>query len=245
MHGPHELRVVVSVSDPTFHNSMSTALLALGSDRIRILPPDGDLSLYGNFRRLINASDAEWVTLCADDDFKAPGFVVDTLRYTSEDTIGVCPAISLQEFHRPTASFGRVLQFIAAAPPSRSLVLQLSRVQASWIFGLYRRQWIADAFPDDEWDWIDCAIVQKAILERGFVWCPDADPIVCGWVPQRLPWAVRHGIHSTAGWESYWKRRLLPQKVVHPWIWATLIRSRFRRTAKALNTRVAVPLEAC
>ncbi len=243
MEGSHDVRVLVSVSDPTHQKAIASALHGLNSSRIDVLPAAGDLSLYGNFRRLVHASDAEWVSICADDDAKAPDFVRLTLGNALPTTVGLSPAISLREFDRTTSSFGRELRYVQPSLTGQSVIAQAAHVEASWIFGLWRRTWLAQAFPRDDWDWIDCAIVQRAIVERSFQLCAEASSIICGWNPERQPWSVGSQ-HSTSRWEEYWLDSVLPGSQVPSWKWKLFVRSRFRRTAKLLNKRAGRTLES-
>ncbi len=235
-----DLEVLVSISDPCHQQEISVLLQTLGDERVRILPSAGDLSLYSNFRRLVDAATAPWVSICADDDSKPPGLVAECLDQGDANSLLLVPPIEVRRFHRATQSFGDVLEFIAATPRDGSMAQQAGMVPPGWVFGVWRREWLHHIYPRSDFDWLDCSVVQRTLYAGGLTWVDATEPLICGLNPSRAPWAVNaSGFHSTADWKRYCRESFAPTDPFGRLSWYWNVERLYDKVAKKLNASVA------
>lgn len=227
--------VLVSVSDPDAWQRYGDAL----RDRpgVELLPPAGDLSLYGNFRRLVDSSTADWVSICADDDSIPEDFADLANRPWPDRTCLIVPPVELRPYDRATGTFG---DLISRFDPSESPTdpISLARhVWPTWVFGLWKGPWIRSAFPRTDFDWLDCALIHRAILDDGVAWASDAEPLRCGYDPDRGYWSVTGGAHSTRGWKAYCRPLLREHPFGMRLKWRASVERQFDHTAKHINRK--------
>ncbi len=232
----HMLRILVSVSDPMMWNDYERVMPK--SNKIVLLPPPFEgLSLYQNFRRLIKESTAEWVSICADDDSIPSDFFEATKRNWTHNINLLVPPIELRSYDRMSQKFGNEL--ISRFEPSDVLIdpiLTSSVVWPTWVFGVWRGKWLRREFPVKDFDWLDCAVLHKALMSRGVLWVMDAQPKVCGYDPVRLSWSVSNEGYSTEGWRQYCLEFIQESPFLEKIRWWLLVERSLEKTARRLNT---------
>lgn len=231
----HDIRVTVSVSDPTAWGDVREAVTSV-DPRVRVLEPSGDLSLYGNFRRLVMGASADWLMICADDDARPRGFVDACLANAARDAVVVFPRVEVRAFNREAQEFGHVVGRIPAHRTRGGRTRRAENAHPSWIFSLWRTSWIKSVFPSSDFDWLDCAVVQRALYSESCSYAPGVEPLVCGIVEGRRPWAVGlDSVHRTEEWETY-TRQFVPSNPLAQALWRVGPVRRYRKIARRLNS---------
>ncbi len=227
--------IIVSVSDPNSWLKFEQALNGLSG--VKLLPPDGDLTLYGNFRRLVLASTAEWISICADDDSIPRNFTSLVAHPLPEKTCLVLPPIELRPYDRATAKFGDLLDRLEPISAGKRRIEVAREIQPTWVFGLWRGDWLRSAFPPNDFDWLDCALLHKAIMSNAVSWVSEADPLVCGYNPNRRPWAVDPAGHSTLEWKIYCQQFIRSASLTTRLLWRLRVERFFDSIAEQLNRK--------
>lgn len=231
------VHALISVSDPKSQKQMEEMITSLGDERIKVLPSCGDLTLYGNFRRLVENSTGEYLSICADDDSMKYDTIKRCLEQMSVGCMLVIPPIEVRDFNRTHHRFSDLIVTVPARVTSRIKILQAARVAPTWVFGLWRGSFLRDAFPPDDFDWLDCALVQRVILNDELCFAPNAESMICGLVQGRPPWSVdTTSGHSIAGWRQYSYMHSLKDGLFQRLAWKLLVERRWRRIARRLNT---------
>lgn len=228
-------RILVSVSDPSawgkFEHSLS------GEDSVELLPSSLEqISLYSNFRKLIDHSRADWLSICADDDSKPKDFFNNTEHHGASSINLIVPPVELRKYHRDEGVFGKDI-FMECSRPQEGLgPLDISKeVWPTWVFGIWRGEWIRQEFPRVDFDWLDCAIVHRAIMENAVAWASDAQPMICGYDPDRPNWSVSGVAFEVQGWKAYCRSFLEKEGNGLKFKWWWNIERGIARTAKRLN----------
>jgi hypothetical protein len=232
--GTKKIRILISVSDPKAWENFARVLSEFKF--VHLLPKSERVPLYGNFRRLIEHSTAPWVSICADDDSIPRDFLALIERPQPETVKLLVPPIELRTYDRPSQSFGS--EVLGIFNPRERLVDPVSlsgAIWPTWFFGIWRGDWIRRAFPEEDFDWLDCALVHHAIMINGVSWVEDASPMVCGFNPTRPPWTVSGGSLQTAGWAEYCSKFLAQSPFFTRFRWRWLVEGGIRRTARRLN----------
>lgn len=223
-------RVIVSVSDPKAWSNFDQALR--GREGVVLLPAVGDLTLYGNFRRLVMSSSADWISICADDDSIPQTFASLTAEPMPANTCLIVPPIELRTYDRSTGYFGELLKrFDPMSAPKRQIDLA-RETWPTWVFGLWRGDWLRAAYPPHDFDWLDCALLHKAIMSNSVRWVCDVEPLVCGFDPHRDPWAVNSTGLSTREWKNYCQDFLRERPLITRLMWHLRVERIFDSIAK-------------
>ena len=228
-----KLRILISVSDPTEQANFERHFGEV--DGVEVLPSTGDLSLYGNFRRLVHSSRAEWLSICADDDSKAPDFAWSVRETILSGSVLAVPEIQSRKYARPQCDFDGEAERIGGKRISTlgDLLLPCS----SWIFGAWRVDWIQHNFPSEDFDWLDVALVQNAVSKGRQVFMPVGRGVLTvGFTPHRLAWSVgANGKHSTVGWKTYCRANVQLDVLWRRFVWRLVVEPKFQLLASKLN----------
>lgn len=229
------VKVTVSVSDPSVWGDYRDAL----SDEpfVNLLPASGPLGLYENFRRLVRHSQGDWLSICADDDSIPSDFITTAHVGWPREVKLVVPPVELRPYDRESQTFGMELHGSFAQPGKEFDLISLSKsVWPTWFFGLWRGDWIRKEFPENDFDWLDCALLHKAIMEKGIAWAEKTLPLVCGYDPYRPSHSVSGGLHSAEGWKSFCRKFVRQKSLLTQIRWQWIVERSFEKTSRRLNS---------
>lgn len=235
--GNEPVGILVSVSDPNFWECHRRALL--DEPMVTLLPPTGPLTLYENFRRLIAHSKADWISICADDD-SIPEDFVEITNFPWPDSVNlVVPPIELRPYKRDTKTFGdEVISRFYGPKPGVDRVLLSAAVWPAWFFGVWRGSWLRQEFPEENFDWLDCAMLHKALLKESVSWAEGAQAMKCGYDPNRPRYAVSGAVHETKSWKEYCRQTIRSEDAFTKIRWRWLVEKEIEKTARRLNANV-------
>jgi hypothetical protein len=233
--GGESLRIIVSVSNPSFWASFERSLIGQVGVELLSSPPE-QISLYANFRKLVDHSKADWVSICADDDSKASDFFDIVNSHGASSINLIVPPVQLRRYDRNAAMFGEEILMECSRPLESLEPLQISKeVWPTWVFGIWRGPWIRREFPREDFDWLDCALVHRVIMEKAIAWASECQPMICGYDPSRPNWSVSGGPHEVQGWKAYCRSFLANQGSYQKVRWWWNVERGIVRTARRLN----------
>lgn len=231
------IKITVSVSDPSVWWRYNELLSS--EPFVELLPSAGPLGLYENFRRLVKYSQADWVSICADDDSIPPDFIT-TVHQSWPSTVKlIVPPIELRPYERVSQTFGAGLHGSFVKPARELDRIDLSKsVWPTWFFGLWRGEWIRKEFPEEDFDWLDCALLHKTIMQNGIAWAMEAQPLVCGYDPSRPSHSVSGSLHNIEGWKSFCRKFVANESLLEQTRWRWIVERSFEKTCRRLNALI-------
>ncbi len=168
--------------------------------RVKITHHQSDLGLYGNFRFLAkNASQKYFMWLCTDD---TPTNEIQSLLETAEAFSSnlVIPSWDWAEYFPDSATHSSIRN-PGPLPQLRSgkdIVISALSAEPSWIFGVWRRDFLLSIFPKKSFDWLDSHLLQRVLIsERVYVVDVEHRATIGTWFwKNRLPNSVHPRGHS-------------------------------------------------
>lgn len=172
----------ISINDPRGEES---AYMALGSldPRVKVTCQPRNLGLYGNFRFLIeNATGDSFHWHCFDDQISESVLNEAALILEKETSdLVVIPFFYQECFLGPIRWSGpRVEGELPLAVNRDNRVNSLTYAEPSWIFGLWRTNYLKAAFPNRNFDWLDTHLLQRVLLEGRVSSFQTDNPITIG-----------------------------------------------------------------
>ena len=92
-------------------------------------------------------------------------------------------------------------------------VYSAAKAEPSWIFGLWRAKYLNEIFPDDDFDWLDLYLLQKALQQQkvGYITTESSTKIGTWNTSVKTPYAVKAGKPNP--------RRILREMICQfPWV---------------------------
>jgi hypothetical protein len=155
----------------------------LVDSRIKIFHHEKDLGLYGNFRFLLMQSTSEYFSwLCTDD--RASESTLELLSNIEKDFLNlVIPTWNWAEYNPDTLSHSlddaKSGHYPSVSSPDSTLN-SIIYCEPSWIFGIWRTNFLLSIFPKSDFDWLDTYLLQKVILTRKVAHISVQDPMIIG-----------------------------------------------------------------
>jgi hypothetical protein len=171
--------------------------------RIKIYFHKSDLGLYGNFRFLLKqASFESFVWQCTDDQLTAELSRVSTLRQEFDYDL-LIPSWRWAEYSPESLSF-ELNSSIPGNYPSfengMANTITLMHCEPSWIFGIWKTDFLRGIFPSRNFDWLDTHILQQVLIKnRVAVFESQSFTIIGTWHwANKLPTCVNGRYHNPA-----------------------------------------------
>jgi hypothetical protein len=173
----------------------------LVDSRIKVFYHEKDIGLYGNFRFLLMQSTSEFFSwLCTDDHVSesTPALLLEIEKNFLNLAI---PSWKWAEYYPETLSHS-----LSDAKPGHypsiscpdSTLKSIIYCEPSWIFGIWRTNYLSSIFPKSDFDWLDTYLLQKVILTRKVAHINVQDPMIIGtwhW-KSKIPSSVNGHSHN-------------------------------------------------
>lgn len=190
---PGITQIHVSINPPFTFKSHFESLQDLG---IRVSIQPRDIGLYGNFRFLANTCTEEFFAWQCFDDSLSVDLHEFAINYPKETGL-IIPSWVWQEIDGKTLKYFDE-QIEGTYPNLESIsnrVYSSAKAEPSWIFGLWRTNFLNNIFPKKDFDWLDLYLLQTAIRSNKVKIGKTSTPTVIGtWkTTSKIPYAVRQG----------------------------------------------------
>lgn len=188
--------VLISINDPSCVDLSSylpkEVLVSLDVKVVVTVQPK-NLGLYGNFRWLLYKASSRYFMWLAEDD--EPTLDVDRLCQILHQKPDCQLAVPTQQLWEYSEEFGH-FRFLGDLPipegsgKSNSWSLTMGALpEPSWIFGVWRREYLAAIFPRSDFDWLDSLLLIQT-LTQGAVVHVQTSPARIGAVINKRPHTV-------------------------------------------------------
>jgi glycosyltransferase involved in cell wall biosynthesis len=155
----------------------------LNNSRVKFFCHKEDLGLYGNFRFLLHQSRNQYFSWLCTDDQLSPS-ILELLNQAQKNSSNlVIPTWIWAEYYPDTLSFSMDDAKPGNYPnisSSDSTLKSIIYCEPSWIFGVWRTEYLQSIFPDASFDWLDTYLLQKVLLTGRVECIPVPDPMVIG-----------------------------------------------------------------
>lgn len=139
----------------------------LNNSKIKFFRHKEDLGLYGNFRLLLHQSRNRYFSWLCTDDQISPS-ILELLNQAQKNSSNlVIPTWIWAEYYPDTLSFSMDDAKPGNYPnisSSDSTLKSIIYCEPSWIFGVWRTEYLQSIFPDASFDWLDTYLLQKVLL---------------------------------------------------------------------------------
>jgi hypothetical protein len=214
-----------------------------GDPRIKFFFHSKDLGLYGNFRFLaFQASSSHFAWLCTDDAISPQ--IPRTIAALAEEPNLIIPNWKWIEY-RPHEnqpfdfSKSRNGSFPVFKTPIE-ITNSTLMCEPSWIFGVWRTEFLKQIFPRFNFDWLDTYLLQRAILSGKVLLIEVPTPTLIGtwdWA-KKIPRSVSPRGHNPA-LAIVFQLLTLPRilKVRPKSFWGVMLRIKFLVTSSLQMNR--------
>lgn len=156
--------IVISIN-PTASSGAICEKLALNS-KVQIYEHEIDIGLYGNFKFLVAKANQQYFQwFCTDDQITLNhGSILNSMKIANADLS--IPSWSWQEWNpEKERFFGDLKEGTYPRLESEKFLIESAiNAEPSWIFGVWRTQFLKENFPSDYFDWLDVFLLQKVLL---------------------------------------------------------------------------------
>lgn len=172
--------------------------------RVRVTLQRQDLGLYGNLRFLVNSANSFYFSWLCYDDVPPIDFLSSAMRADIDgegNKALYVPAIGQQHFNDVDQWHGPLevwpLFDYKIKPRAEKLFLGF---RTHYIYGVWKRQYLAEIFPKRNFDWLDALLLARTIADEKIanvasgtyvVGVVDKFPTKVGTKHRLWPWAVR------------------------------------------------------
>ncbi len=222
--------VHVSVNPSAHSSALLDAFLTYPN--FRITRQNQDLGLYGNFRYLINECKSPFLIFQCADDFQTRDYErLCTQMELNEKSLAI-PSWIWQEFN--PAIGGHFGEGTHGTYPSlsskKSRLASCEIAEPSWIFGVWKSDYLKSIFPIEDFDWLDFFLLQKTLCLDEVIIVETPTNLVIGtwnWAkksphtvdplgPQPLNWSLRfiqlffqYRVYLHPGVANRWIKRII------------------------------------
>jgi hypothetical protein len=198
----------ISVNDAG-HDAQAYKDLESLDNRIIVTCQETNLGLYGNFRYLVEHSKSTFFIWHAFDDHISRNTLAQALKYINsnrEIALAVIPFNSQECYSNPIRYEG---------PPTLGMVPNMQSRQSrfnsalyaepSWIFGIWRSDYLREVFPSSNFDWLDSYLLIKAVASNKTGLTRVSEPMIIGTWNWRgkIPHSVNGRSHSSKKYLLY------------------------------------------
>jgi|688.fasta_scaffold44931_7 hypothetical protein len=172
----------ISINEPGGQESEYLALESL-DPRVKVSCQPRNLGLYGNFRFLVeNATGDYFHWHCFDDQISETVLKEAVLILEKESAnLAVIPFFSQECFLQPLRWAGPKSEGEMPVTVSRdNRFTSFIYAQPSWIFGLWKTDYLKATFPRQSFDWLDTYLLQRVLLEGKVVSFQTDNPLTIG-----------------------------------------------------------------
>jgi glycosyltransferase involved in cell wall biosynthesis len=211
--------VHVSVN-PSIHNSEPLDRF-LANPKFRVTHQNQDLGLYGNFRFLINECKAPFLVFQCSDDLQTIEYEILCTQLKLNGKSLAIPTWKWQEFNPSIGGhFGNETHGTYPSLSSKkSRLASCEFAEPSWIFGIWRSDYLKSNFPLENFDWLDYFLLQKSLCLDEVIVVETASNLVIGtwnWAG-KSPHTVELSGPRPLSWSLRFMRLFLQYKVyLHP-----------------------------
>lgn len=159
-----------------------------------------DLGLYGNFRFLLQSAENElFCWFCVDDNVSKD--ISDICKHAVDTQSDLTiPSWQLDEYDMKSARYEGKPKF-GELPDLTNIytrVLASLNIDPSWMFGVWKTSYLKNIFPKENFDWLDCDILQEVLLNGKVSIFNSVNPALIGthYTFNRRPNAVNSRGHS-------------------------------------------------
>lgn len=181
-------RVLVSVNGGHPSEGEVESLLRLDG-RVEVQIHDEDIGLYRNFESGLRR-EFEFTKFFAEDDSSPPGLVDQLAGSARRSDVLVLPQFIRREWSNGGFVGDRV------AHENRLQLVPRPELDPSYLFGLWRTDYLLKYWPKNPFDWLDYCLVVRAMASSA-VLQTDFGPLTLGFTPGRPPHAVSGEGHSS------------------------------------------------
>jgi hypothetical protein len=182
-----------------------------------------NLGLYGNFRYLVNSAVTPFIVFQCGDDVQTDDYSKMVKQLNLDNKALAIPEWCWREFN--PSKGGHYGEEEAGVYPSltsrRSRFLSCEIAEPSWIFGVWRTNYLKSIFPSNDFDWLDFFLLQKSLCENQVVRVETNTRLVIG----TWRWAnkVPHSV-SRSGPKAYdWSKRFMTLFLLHGVFWHPVV----------------------
>jgi hypothetical protein len=195
---PRNYQILVSINPG--YTDVEIPSTYLEAPNFKFIWQKDDLGLYGNFRFLLQNSETQlFCWFCVDDNVS--GSLGDICEYaidTHSDLTISC--WQLDEYDLESAQYEGNARFgiLPDLTNSYTRVLASLNIDPSWMFGVWKTSYLKEIFPKNDFDWLDCDILQEVLLKGKVSIFTSAKPALIGthYKLNRQPNAVALRGHS-------------------------------------------------
>ena len=168
-----------------------------------------DLGLYGNFRFLVKSAISPFLVFQCGDDVQTENYSEMVSQLKLNNKALAIPTWCWKEFN-PSKSghYGEEIHGVYPFLNSRRSRFESCEVaEPSWIFGVWRTQYLKSIFPAGNFDWLDFYILQKSLCDNQIVNVETESKLVIG----TWKWAnkVPHSVVGSGPRASEWAKRFM------------------------------------
>lgn len=235
--------IVVGIN-PTGREKVN--LLKYSDPRLKIHFHSRDLGLYGNFRFLAQESHSTYFSWLCTDDALSPDVPMMLKSFEDSSINLIIPSWVWVEYHPQDAiRFELSTQVPGTYPDMKtngSAFLSALHSEPSWIFGVWRTEYLQNIFPRCDFDWLDTHLLQKVLLTGKVSVVSVPTPTLIGtwhWA-NKVPNSVSQKGHNPTLAIIY-QLLLLPRQLSQnpKLLWAVLLRIRFLiASSRSMNKRI-------
>lgn len=167
-------------------NSVTSELYELEDPRVRVIFYKEDLGLYGNFRYLASRAEETFFAWLCTDDAISPEVPEMVRKFENTNVNLIIPSWVWAEYHPGSNDPFDLANTTAGVYPDlhsiESIIDSALMCEPSWIFGVWRTNFLNNVFPKRNFDWLDTFLLQKALLTSLVtVYVTDTPTIIGTW----------------------------------------------------------------
>lgn len=157
----------LSVNDPGQDGAKYIAMESL-DPRVKVTCQPKNLGLYGNFRFLVQNAEGDYFHWHCFDDQISENVLREAIAAVEREyaDLAVIPFFTQECFLQPLRWTGAKSEGNNPALETREDRFHSALyAQPSWIFGLWKTEFLKATFPRRSFDWLDTFLLQRVILE--------------------------------------------------------------------------------